>query len=53
MYDLAVAGQFVVMPVGCGTGVLDDAMRRQLPEGVPEPVVTVCSGADILALVEG
>jgi hypothetical protein len=52
MYDLAVAGGFVVIPVGCGTCVTDDSMRAQLPERAPEPVVTIRSGADLLAVVE-
>jgi len=51
MYELAVAGRFVVIPGGCGTCVLDEDMRSDLPEGVPEPVITVTSGRDILDLV--
>jgi hypothetical protein len=52
MFELARAAGFVVMPVGCGTCVVSEAARAELPEGVPEPVVTVRSGADLLRAVE-
>ena len=52
MYRLAAAGRFVVLPVGCGTCVLDESMADGLPAHVPQPVATVRSGADLLAVVE-
>ena len=50
--DVARAAGFVVMPVGCGTVVTDDAQRAELPDDLPEPVVTATSGLDLLTLIE-
>lgn len=52
IYAVADAAGFVVMPVGCGTLLVDEAMRRELPEGIPEPVLPIWSGADILSAIE-
>ena len=51
MYDLAVAGRFAVLPVGCGTCVPVAAMAAELPDYVPEPIRVVASGEDLLAAV--
>jgi hypothetical protein len=53
IYDVARLAKFVVMPVGCGTLLPDDAMRRDLPDGIPEPVLLIRSGADIVRIVTG
>jgi hypothetical protein len=50
--DVARAAGWVVMPVGCGTCVVDEAQRAGLPEFVPEPVVTVRSGAELIAAIK-
>lgn len=52
IFAVAQAAGFVVMPVGCGTLLVDDALRRELPEGTPEPVLPIRSGADILSAIE-
>jgi hypothetical protein len=52
MFAVAEAAGFVVMLPGCGTGIVSEAVRDELPDGVPEPVVCVWSGADLLRLVE-
>lgn len=52
IYAVADAAGFVVMPVGCGTLLVDEATRRELPDGIPEPVVPIRSGADILSAIE-
>jgi hypothetical protein len=52
MFDVALAAGFVVIPGGCGTGVTDEATIAELPKGVPEPIVIIRSGADLLDLVE-
>jgi hypothetical protein len=52
MYDLAVAGRFAVLPVGCGTCVPDSAMPDELPDYVPQPVTVITSGGDLLHVVE-
>ena len=51
MYDLALVGGLAVMPVGCGTGVVDEATLAELPESIPQPVRVVRSGADLIDLV--
>lgn len=51
MYDLAVAGRFAVLPVGCGTCVPVAAMTAELPDHVPEPIRVVASGEDLLVAV--
>jgi hypothetical protein len=52
MYDLAVAGRFVVLPVGCGTCVPDAAMVDELPDYAPPPVTVIASGAELLHVVQ-
>jgi hypothetical protein len=51
MYDIARAGAFAVMPVGCGTCVLEGSFATALAVGMPEPIVMVRSGADLLTAV--
>lgn len=51
IYDLAMVGGLAVMPVGCGTGVVDAAVLAELPESIPQPVRVVRSGADLIGLV--
>lgn len=52
IYSVAAAARFVVMPVGRGTLLVDETMRRELPVGIPEPVLPIRSGADILSAIE-
>lgn len=52
MFRLAQRAAFVIMPVGCGTYITDDAMRVHLPDGVPEPVVLIRRGSELLTFVE-
>jgi hypothetical protein len=52
MFELARATGFVVMPIGCGTCVVDESSKADLPDGVPEPIVLIASGADLRAAVE-
>lgn len=51
IYAVAEAAGFVVMPVGCGTLLVDEALRHELPEGIPEPVHVIRSGANILSAI--
>lgn len=50
--DVAIAAGWVVLPVGCGTCVVNDAQRNDLPQSVPEPIVTVHSGAELIAAIK-
>lgn len=52
IHAVAKAAGFVVMPVGCGTLLVDESLRPQLPEGIPEPVEVIVSGADLLSAIE-
>lgn len=52
VHRVATAAGFVVMPVGCGTLLPPGLERQLLPEGVPEPVLDVSSGAAIVAVIE-
>jgi hypothetical protein len=40
------------MPVGCGTFVFSEDALSDLPDGVPEPIGIVTSGAELLRAVE-
>ena len=51
IHHVASAAGWVVMPVGCGTLLTDAAQRGHLPDGVPDPILLVRSGADILAAI--
>jgi hypothetical protein len=53
IFEVARAAGFVVMPVGCGTLLPDEARRDDLPERVPQPVSLIGSGADLRAAVTG
>jgi hypothetical protein len=49
IYAVAVAGDWVVMPVGCPVCVISDEQIALLPEGLGDPAPTrVSSGAGIL-----
>jgi hypothetical protein len=50
MVDIAKAAGFVVMPIGCGTCIVDERIVSDLPEGIPKPVVMVRSGAELAAV---
>lgn len=52
LHRVAAAAGFVVMPVGCGMLLPPGFDRQSLPEGVPDPVVEVRSGAEIIAAIE-
>ena len=54
VFDVARAGGFVVMPMGCPVGVLNEADIEHLPTSLVEDagVVIVTAGADLLQLVE-
>ena len=49
--DVARAAGFMIMPVGCGTFLLDDSARTDLPVGIPHPVVTIDSADELLAAI--
>ena len=51
MFELARAAGFAVLPIGCGTCVVDEAHRDRLPAGMPEPIHLVTSGAELLSVV--
>jgi hypothetical protein len=51
MFEVALAGKFPVM-MDVGTAVADEALIAHLGEGVPEPIVVIASGADLLELVQ-
>lgn len=52
IYAVARSAGFVVMPVDCGSLLPDESFTMHLPDGIPEPIVTVGSGEEILAAVE-
>lgn len=52
IYAVAKTAGFVVMPVGCGTFLVDESLRPELPQGAPAPVEVIVSGADLLAAIE-
>ncbi len=52
MFELACAGGFVVMPVGCGTCITEATEMSDLPDAVPEPITVIRSGQDLLDVVE-
>ena len=51
IFEVARSGGFCLMPVGCGTLLVDEAMRVHLPDEVPGPVVVVGSGAVVIAAI--
>lgn len=51
MYELARIAGLAVMPVGCGTCVADETLLVRLPEDIPQPVVVVRSGAELIEAV--
>lgn len=51
MFELALAAEMAIMPVGCPTSVPDVHLVDALPAGCAA-VKVVASGADILATVE-
>ncbi len=52
VYDLAFAGGYAVMPVGCPTCVTNDEVRRHLPRGIAESAIVVGAGAEIQTAIE-
>lgn len=52
MYDLAVAGRFAIVPVGCGTCVPDAGMADEVRDYAPQPITVVRSGTELLQVVE-
>lgn len=52
IFAVARDAGFVIMPVGCGTLLTHETMWDELPEGIPEPILTIESGADLLAVIE-
>ena len=51
IYEVARRARFVILPVGCGTLLTVETVRSELPPGVPEPIVHVSSGDDIVAAI--
>lgn len=51
IYELARAGDLVIMPVGCGTLVPCAELISHLPPDLPEPILRVFSGKDVLAAI--
>ena len=51
IYEVARRARFVILPTGCGTLLTDKTVRSELPAGVPEPIVHVSSGDDIVAAI--
>jgi hypothetical protein len=51
LFELATVAGFVVMPVGCGTCITETTDVADLPDGLPEPVTVIHSGADLLAAI--
>jgi hypothetical protein len=52
MYELAIAGRFAVLPIGCGTCVPTPAMADELPNYAPRPITVVGSGGATAALLD-
>jgi hypothetical protein len=57
VWDLVVqaahAGDLAIFPPGQGTFIVDERVRDQLPGSVPQPIVVVRSGAELLAAMAG
>ena len=51
LVDVAVAGDYVIMPVGCAVCVVHQEMMDQLPEVLRDRAVVVRSGSDVLSVV--
>ena len=52
IYEVARAAGFVIMPVSCGTLVPGAELIPHLPPDLPEPVLQVGSGKDVLAALQ-
>jgi hypothetical protein len=52
LVEVARAGHLTIIPGGCATAILDEVQRADLPDGVPEPVEVIASGADLRLLIE-
>jgi hypothetical protein len=52
MFDVAVAGGYAVMPIGCPTCVTAPEQLAHLPVELREDAVLVRSGADLLRVIE-
>lgn len=54
-WDLLVEGAreagWVIMPGGCSTCITDEAQREHLPDSLPDVVVLVSSGAELLRAI--
>lgn len=53
IYELARVAGFVIMPIGCGTLVPGAELIPHLPRELPEPILQVFSGRDVLAAMKG
>ena len=51
MVDVAIAGDYVIMPVGCAVCVVHQEMMDQLPEVLRDRAVLVRSGSDVLSVL--
>lgn len=52
IYLLAKRAGYTVLPVGCPMCITDEEQRSDLPESIPQPVIVISSGADLLDAVE-
>ena len=52
LVEIAHAGRLAIMPVGCGTLVTDPALLADLPDGIPEPIQVITSGAELVNVIE-
>jgi hypothetical protein len=52
MFDLAHAGGYAVMPIGCPACVISSLHVVGLPDGLREDAVVIESGEDLLRVVE-
>ena len=52
VFQVARAGGFAIMPVGCPTCVVSAEMLRALPDELASDAIVVSSGDDLLAAIE-
>ncbi len=52
LFEVARAGRFAVMPIGCATCVVDAEMLGELPAELAVDAMVVSSGDQLLAAVE-
>jgi hypothetical protein len=51
LVDVAVAGDYVIMPTGCPVCIVRPEMSSDLPEALRADAVVVRSGADVLSVL--